>query len=136
MISFWEGWISYLNLKYGKRERAKMANNRRNKHMYCKTQSMLDVKMVSRKDVDNGLVQDRSRPMIIVGSDVVGLYPNLRSKECGEEVYQAVMDSDIKWEGIHWQEAVRYIAMTRGYHWCKQNKLRRVLPDRKFALGS
>ena len=91
MISFWEGWISYLNLfyknvKYGKRERAEMANNRRNKHMYCKTQSMLDVKMVSRKDVDNGLVQDRSRPMIIVGSDVVGLYPNLRSKECGEEI--------------------------------------------------
>ena len=81
-------------------------------------------------------VQDRSRPRIIIWSDVISLYPNLRSKECGEEVYQAVMDSDIKWEGVHWQEAVRYVAMTRGYHWCKQSKLRRVLPDRKFAHGS
>ena len=48
--------------------------------MYCKTQPMLDIKMVSSKDVDNGLVQDRSRPMIIIGSDVVSLYPNLRSR--------------------------------------------------------
>ena len=48
--------------------------------MYCKIQPMLDVKIVSSKDVDNGLVQDRSRPIIIIGSDI-GLYPNLRSKE-------------------------------------------------------
>ena len=71
-----------------------MVNTRRNKHMYCKTQPMLDVKMVSSKDVDNGLVQDRSKPIIIIGSDVVSLYPNLMSKESGEEIYQAVVDSD------------------------------------------
>ena len=70
--------------------------------------------MVSSKEVENSLVQYRSRSMIIIGSDIVSLYPNLRSKECGEEVYQIVMDSDIKWEGVHWQEAVRYVAMTRG----------------------
>ena len=91
-----------------------MVNIRRNKYMYCKTQPILDVKMVSIKGVENDLVQDRTRPMINIRSDVVKLYPNLRSKECGEEVYQAVVDCDIKWEGVHWQEAVRYVAMTRG----------------------
>ena len=48
--------------------------------MYCKTHSLLDVKMVSSKDVENDLVQNR--PMIIIGSDVASLYPNIRSKEC------------------------------------------------------
>ena len=75
--------------------------------MYCKRTPLMDVRMVSSKDVENGLVQDRSRTMIIIGSDVISLYPNLRSKECVEEVHQAVMESDIKWEGVHWQEAVR-----------------------------
>ena len=62
--------------------------------------------MVSSRDVENGLIQDRSVPMIIIGSDVVSLYPNLRSKECEEEIYQVVVESDIKWEGVHWKEAV------------------------------
>ena len=88
-------------------KRAEMVNTKRDRHMYCKTAPCMDVKMVSSKEVENILVQDWSRPMILIGSDVVSLYPNLRSKKCGEEVYQAVMDSDIKWEGIHWQEAVR-----------------------------
>ena len=57
--------------------------------------------MVSSRDVENDLIQDRSVPMIIIGSDVVSLYPNLRSKECGEEIYQAVVESDIKWEEVH-----------------------------------
>ena len=115
---------------------AEMVNNRSSRHMYCKKAPLMDIKMVSSKELENGLVQDRSRPMIIFGSDDISQYPNLRSKEYGEEVYQAVMDSDIKWEGVHWKEAVRYVAMTRGYHWCKQSKLRRVLPDWKFAHGS
>ena len=79
---------------------AEMVNNRSGRHMYCKTAPLMDVKMVLSKEVENGLVQDRSRPMIIIGSDVISLYPSLRIKECGEEVYQAVMDSDIKWEGF------------------------------------
>ena len=103
----------------------------------CRKQAELDVKLVSSKDVPNHLVQDRSKPMVIVGSDVVSLYPNLRATEAGEEVLQAILESDIKWEGVHWQEAVRYLAMLRGFHWCKGHTvLRRVLPNRKFAHGS
>ena len=43
---------------------------------YLKQQE-LHVVMVSSKDVPNNLIQDRSRPMTIVGSDVILLYPNL-----------------------------------------------------------
>ena len=38
--------------------------------MYCKTASLMDVKMVSSKEEEKGLDQDRSRPMIIIGSHV------------------------------------------------------------------
>ena len=45
--------------------------------------------LVSSDSVPNNLVQDRSKPMVIVGSDVVSLYPNLRWDATGEEVYRA-----------------------------------------------
>ena len=45
--------------------------------------------MVSSKYVPNNPIQDKSRPMTIVGSDVVSLYPNLTWKSAGEQVYQA-----------------------------------------------
>ena len=43
----------------------------------CKKQEELQVVMVSSKDVHSSLVQDRFKPMVIVGSDVIFLYPNL-----------------------------------------------------------
>ena len=55
----------------------------------CLKQQELQIVMVSSKDVPNDLIQDKSRPMTIVGSDVVSLYPNLTWKSAGEQVYQA-----------------------------------------------
>ena len=74
--------------------------------------------------------------MVIVGTDVVSLYPNLKWLEAGEETFQAVMESDLVWEGINWKEGVRYLALARGYSWCSTNKLRRVLSARLYAHGS
>ena len=42
----------------------------------CKRQPK--VKMMSSKDVPNDLVQDRSIPSVIIGTDVVSLYPNIK----------------------------------------------------------
>ena len=114
--------------------REAMVNRR--KERLCKRTPDLEVRMVSSQDVNNNLVQDKSKPVVVIGSDVVSLYPNLRSLEAGEEIFQAVMASSITWEGVNWQEAVRYIAMTRGYKWCQESRLRRVLPERHFARGS
>ena len=46
---------------------------------------------------------------------MVSLYPNLSWEVVGEEIYQALMDSDSKFEGINYKEGVRYLAMV---HWC------------------
>ena len=78
------------------RARREALANRRSSRV-CRRTPDIDVKMVSSKEVDNDLVQDRSHPVVIIGSDVVSLYPNLRSKEAGEEILQAVMSSSITW---------------------------------------
>ena len=62
----------------------------------------------------SSLVQDRSKQMAIVGSDVVSLYTNLRWFEADEEAFQVVIEPELKWEGINWKEKVRYLALA----WC------------------
>ena len=99
----------------------------------CMKQQELQAVMVSSKDVPNNLIQDRSRPVTIVGSDVVSLYPNLRWDSAGEEVYQAIMESGTTWEGVNWKEGVQYLALVRGCKWSTNSKLRRVLPVIRYA---
>ena len=69
-------------------------------------------------------------------SDVVSLYPNLKWEAAGEEIYQAILDSDIVYEGNNWKEGVRYLALARGYFWCQTSNLKRILPWRRHAHGS
>ena len=101
----------------------------------CKRQPPIEVKMMNSKEVDNNVVQDVSIPLVIIGTDVVSLYPNLKWDPAGEQVYQAIMETDIKFEGINYKEGVRYLALVRGFDWCKASSLRRVLPERRFAKG-
>ena len=91
---------------------------------------------ISSKEVANRLIQDRSRPMVIVGSDCVSLYPNLMKVESADEVAQAVIESEVKWEGINWKEAVRYIALCHDELWCRSSRLARVLPRRRHKKGT
>ena len=102
----------------------------------CRHQPPSEVRMMNSKEVPNNVVQDKSIPMVVIGTDVVSLYPNLRWDPAGEQVYQAIMETDITYEGVNYKEGVRYLALVRGYEWCKNSKLRRVLPERKFAKGS
>ena len=95
-----------------------------------------NVKWISSKDVSNKFVQDKSKEMVIVGSDCISLYPNLTKLESGEEIAAAVMDSDIVWTGIDWKEATRYLVLGRSREWCFRHKLRRVLPIRRSTRGT
>ena len=67
--------------------------------------------MMNSSEVPNSVVQDRSIPMVIIGADVVSLYPNLRWEPAGEQVYKAIMESDIKYEGLNYKEGVRFLAL-------------------------
>ena len=68
---------------------------------------------VSSKQVAGEWIQDKSRKMVIIGSDAVSLFPSLTKQESADEVASAVLESDLKWEGVNWKEAVRFLALGR-----------------------
>ena len=53
----------------------------------------------------------------------------------GMRVKEAVLKSDISWEGINYMEAVRYIALNWTENQCRSSKLRRFLPWRRKNHG-
>ena len=81
-------------------------------------------------------LQDRTSPMVLVGTDVVNLYPSLDITKVVEEVRQAVMDSRIRWQEVDYLEASRYVALNWSAEQCKQSKLRRILPTRRYNTGT
>ena len=46
------------------------------------------------------------------GADVVGLYPNLDTKPTCEDVFNAVLETDLEWKDVDWKLALKYLAMT------------------------
>ena len=62
--------------------------------------------------VSNDLVQDRSRRIQVIGSDVESLYPSLEAVEVAEIVYKAMLETKVKFENIDYMEACKYIVLT------------------------
>ena len=91
---------------------------------------------VSSKDVDPDWVQDRSKAMVVIGSDAVSLYPSMTKQESADEVAEAVMQSDLRWEGVNWKEATLYLVLGRDEAWCRSSGLTRVLPWMKYKKGT
>ena len=58
---------------------------------------------VSSNSVGQDWVQEKSEVMVVIGSDAVSLYPSLTKEESANEVAEAVLESSIRWEGIHWK---------------------------------
>ena len=93
-------------------------------------------KLLLAKDVPNKLVQDRSSPMVIIGSDVESLYPSLDADQVAEIVHDAVMRATITFDGVHYQEECRYIVLNSSEQECRASPLRRVLPRRRYVNGT
>ena len=91
---------------------------------------------VNSKQVSQEYIQDRSKVMVVIGSDAVSLFPSLTKLESAEEVAQAVMESNMKWEGVNYKEAVRFLVLGRDEAWCRSSKLNRVLPWRRSTKGT
>ena len=81
-------------------------------------------------------LQDYQSRMVLMGFDVESLYPNLDINMVGDRVKEAVLTTDIIWDGINYMEAVRYIALNWSEEKCKSSKLRRVLPWRRKNHGT
>ena len=92
---------------------------------------------VLRSDaVNNRLVQNKGQRMQVIGADVEALYPSLSAVEVAEIVYDAVMSTEIKFDGINWTEACKYIALTSTEQECRLGPLMRVLPIRRSVNGT
>ena len=87
-------------------------------------------------EVDNKYVQNGGTKLQVVGSDVEALYPSLEAIEVAEIVYQAVIETKIKFDNIDWMEACKYIALTSTEQECRMGPLRIVLPNRRHSPGS
>ena len=46
-------------------------------------------------------IQDYQTRMVMMGFDLESLYPNLDMDKLGDRVKEAVMNTDIKWEGVN-----------------------------------
>ena len=61
------------------------------------------------RETDKENVQDKSKPMVIVGSDVEALYPSLDDISVVNTAYQAVMDTELQFSNINYKDGVKYI---------------------------
>ena len=88
------------------------------------------------RDVLQEDLQDQTVPMILVGTDVVNLYPSLDIAKVVGEVTEAVIKSGIIWTDLDYLEGARYVALNWSEHQCRTSGLRRVLPTRRKTSGS
>ena len=91
---------------------------------------------VRSESVENKFVQDRGMKIQVVGSDVSALYPSLEAIEVARIVFNAVMESEIKFKGMNYIEAARMIALTSSEQECRLSILKRVLPVRRSKQGT
>ena len=95
----------------------------------------LDRKLLSSEVLPEYL-QDFEDKMVLIGSDVVSLYPNLEVDRVVQNVKEAILDSNMVWQEVDFLEGVRYLALNWDQKTCNQSKLRRVLPVRRGRRGN
>ena len=74
--------------------------------------------------------------MVIIGNDVVSLFPNLDVNRVAQNMKEAVLSSPVRWAEIDYLEATRYIALNWTDEQCQKSNLRRVLPRRRGKTGT
>ena len=93
-------------------------------------------RIISSKDVNPEDLQDFMTPMVLVGTDVESLYPNLKVAEVSKRMKEAILESEMKWEDIDYMEAARYVALNWDEEKCRKSKLRKILPRRRGKTGA
>ena len=69
-------------------------------------------RIINSKEVNPEDLQDFTSPMVLVGTDVESLYPNLKVEAVSKRMKEAILESGMKWEDIDYMEAARYIAVS------------------------
>ena len=59
-------------------------------------------------------LQDFTQKPILVGADVVSLYPNLKKEVSGEMIYRATVESGIEFKGVNYDMLSVYLFLVMG----------------------
>ena len=85
---------------------------------------------------NKNLVGEREEDeIVLIGADVVGLFPNLLAEQTGRLVAKATRESDIKFEGINYKEVARYVRFGMEDFEIRANGLEKIVPKRRFKPG-
>ena len=74
--------------------------------------------------------------MVIVGSDVVSLYPNLDVDQVVDRIRDEVLRTELEFNNKDFLEATRYLVLNWTEEECRKRSLRRVLPTRRGRRGT
>ena len=88
-------------------EARRLADKELHRSYKDKTERLGEEDVIYAKDVDNKQVQDHDE-VVVVGADVVALYPNLTDLEVANICYEAVMKSKIAFKNINYRKALLY----------------------------
>ena len=93
-------------------------------------------RVIDSKEALPEMIQDYETQMVVVGTDVISLYPNMEVSRVVENIKEAVRISKIEFKDIDYLEAVRYLVLNWDAETCRKNKLRRVIPIRRGKRGT
>ena len=78
-------------------------------------------------------LQDFNAKPVLLGADVAALYPNLDKIVTGEIMYQAVILSDVKFEGFDFERLAVFLFLTMGETQLIKCGLEDCIPRRRFS---
>ena len=68
-------------------------------------------RILDSRDALPEMIQEYEEPMVIVGTDVNSLYPNMEVGRVVENMKEAVRTSKLEFKGVDYLEGVRYLAL-------------------------
>ena len=93
-------------------------------------------RILDSRDALPEMIQDYETQMVVVGTDIISLYPNMEVRRVVMNMKEAVRISKMEFRNVDYMECVRYIALNWDAETCRKSILRRVLPVRRGTRGS
>ena len=84
------------------------------------------------------LFEDEERQeeeIVVVGIDIVSLFPSITSEQGGKLCREAILETEITFEGVNYQEIAIYIALNYSSHYKIPADVRELIPQRPKARG-
>ena len=79
--------------------------------------------------------EKQSEEVLIIGSDCCQMYPSLDAIETSKLVYQAAIESKVKFDGLDYREVATYIALNINLTEARQAKIAHLIPQRRHRKG-